>query len=414
MDSSERAAATQDTSGWRQGQRGTPLAGAKVVPIDLVQRDPQQPRRDWRSNNGYQRLEDLTKSIREFGILQPLVVREEGDHYIVIAGGRRLVAARRAGLSEIPVIVRGDDDAAHVRVLQLIENLQRHDLTPTDEARAFQALIDLQGMTPPQIALRVHVSEQYVRDRLRVLRDEILSDAVERGQIAMSVAREITKLADTAASLLRQRVEAGESVQMSDIRAMRHYLREAGIVNPRLSPRADRTVRVTEPMVGTESEREDPTSPLPETDNEALLSPGDKPIDFPTWPKASSQNRSSRSIAAALKQIEQDYQRYRATSPTDLAPATTKQASHEQASLPIANPSFPLSSPMAGRTTGCDRRANGPDQTDASRREATHALHELLAGLDSSRLEQLLYFAIERGWTVAGLLQVIQRRGPLS
>src|SRR5438067_2855585 len=192
------------------------IPGALLVPIDRVERDPAQPRRDWTHGAGRQRLEELTQSVREFGLLQPLLVRQEGERYVVIAGGRRLVAARRAGMTEIPVVVRHADSAT-VRILQLLENLQRQELSPTDEARAYQELMDLQGLTPPKIALRVRRHEQHVRDRLRLLRDQVLSDAVERRQISATVAREINKLPDEIAEKLRWRVQQGARLQQKDI-----------------------------------------------------------------------------------------------------------------------------------------------------------------------------------------------------
>src|SRR5579885_1266617 len=158
-----------------------PVPGAIMVPLDAIERDPAQPRRDWRHDDGYERLAELTRSIQEFGILQPLVVRRAGDHYVVIAGGRRLVAAKRAGLSHVPVIVR-DEEGARVRVLQLVENVQRQQLTPLDEARAYQELMEIEGLTIGEIAARIHVSTQTVRDKLRLLRDQVLGALV--GQLA--------------------------------------------------------------------------------------------------------------------------------------------------------------------------------------------------------------------------------------
>ena len=124
------------------------LEGALVVPLQFIERDPGQPRRDWRTdwvfdpkqdtykreNVQYTRLEELAESIRTVGILQPLVVRrhpEKPGHYIVIAGNRRRRAAEMAGLHDIPVIVR-EAPEAELRVLQLIENVQRQDLTPME------------------------------------------------------------------------------------------------------------------------------------------------------------------------------------------------------------------------------------------------------------------------------------------
>src|SRR5918911_3375749 len=212
------------------------VSGAVSVPIDKVERDPDQPRRDWRHAEGYQRLDELTQSIKEFGLLQPLVVRRVADHYVVIAGGRRLVAARRAGLREVPVIVR-DEEGARVRVLQLIENLQRQQLSPLDEARAYQEMLEIDALTTGGLAARLHVSTQTVRDKLRLLRDQVLADAVERRQIAATVAREINKLPDDVAEELRKRIQAGEKLQVSDIDEIRAHLAAAGVVNPRWNPR---------------------------------------------------------------------------------------------------------------------------------------------------------------------------------
>src|SRR2546430_1644494 len=117
------------------------IPGALLVPIDLVERDPAQPRRDWKHSEGLQRLEELTQSVREFGILQPLLVRQERDRYVVIAGGRRLVAARRAGMTDVPVVVRHPDSATG-RILRLLENPQRREPSPPRAAERHHELLD--------------------------------------------------------------------------------------------------------------------------------------------------------------------------------------------------------------------------------------------------------------------------------
>ena len=179
------------------------LPGAMEVPIEQVSPDPGQPRQDWEHNGGARRLDELTESVREFGVLQPLVVREDGtigdgrQRYVIIAGGRRYAAAQRAGLAAVPVVARSEE-SSRVRILQLVENLQRQDLSPIDEARAYQELIDLENLSPPTIAARLHLSAQHVRDRLRVLSDQVLADAVERQQISATAARDIMQLPDDA------------------------------------------------------------------------------------------------------------------------------------------------------------------------------------------------------------------------
>ncbi len=208
------------------------LAGALTVPIEQIFPDDGQPRQDWEYDDGGTRLAELTESVREFGIMQPLVVREDGftddgrQRYRIIVGGRRRAAAERAGLRSMPVVVRGGA-ATQVRALQLVENLQRQDLSPLDEARAFQELMDMENLSPPMLAGRLHLSAQHVRDRLRVLADQVLADAVARRQIAVSTAREIAKLPDEERQQLRARVAAGEAVAKADIAHARR-LRQGG------------------------------------------------------------------------------------------------------------------------------------------------------------------------------------------
>src|SRR6185437_13485999 len=167
-----------------------------------------------------------------------LLVREEGtlpdgrQRYLIIAGARRRAAAERAGLGMVPVVVRGAEQA-RIRVLQLIENLQRQNLSWLDEARAYQELIDTETLTPPTLAARLHISAQHVRDRLRVLADQVLADAVERRQISATAARDIKQLPDEEVMAFRNRVLAGERLQTNDVAAARARLAAAGVINPR-------------------------------------------------------------------------------------------------------------------------------------------------------------------------------------
>jgi len=215
-----------------------PLVGAVEVPIKQVVPDDRQPRRDWDHGEGRRRLEELAASIREFGVLQPLLVRQDGTfpdggaRYRIIAGGRRRTAAEMVDLATLPVVVRGEE-AQQVRVLQLIENLQRQDLSPLDEARAYQELIDADGLSPQALAERLHISGQHVRERLRLLADQVFADAVERRQISATAARDIMRLPDEEIARFRQRVLAGETLQSNDVARARAHLTAAGVANPR-------------------------------------------------------------------------------------------------------------------------------------------------------------------------------------
>jgi len=217
----------------------TRLAGAREVPIDQVVPDPKQPRQDWRHDDGEQRLDELAASIGEFGLLQPLLVREEGaledgrTRYVIIAGGRRRAAAERAGRATISIVVRGDE-SERVRVLQLVENLQRQDLAPLDEVRAYQELLAIDHLSPQALADRLHISGQKVRDRLRLLADQVLADAVERRQISATAARDIMTLpCPTTRSPASATVSWPVSPCRVTILPWRARLAAAGIANPR-------------------------------------------------------------------------------------------------------------------------------------------------------------------------------------
>jgi ParB/RepB/Spo0J family partition protein len=214
------------------------LAGALEVPLAQVLPDPEQPRKDWEHGEGARRLEELVASIKEFGVLQPLLVREDGvlegnrTLYRIVAGARRREAASRAGHTHVPVVIR-DESQVKVRMLQLIENLHRQDLSPLDEAHAYQELMGIKEVTATALAAELHVSGQRVRDRLRLLVDQVLADAVARRQISATAAREIIQLPDDDLAEFRQRVQAGERLQTNDVARVRARLAADGAVHPR-------------------------------------------------------------------------------------------------------------------------------------------------------------------------------------
>jgi len=216
----------------------TRLVGARLVPIDQVVPDPDQPRRNWDDEESVARLEELAASLKEFGVLQPLLVRKDGSlddgrtRYMIIAGGRRRAAAEIGGLLTLPVVVR-DEEAGHIRVLQLIENIQRRALAPLDEARAYQEIIDADGISAEALGDRLGISGQQVRDRILLLSDQVVSDAVQREQVPATVASEMLRLPDEGQRLLRERIESGEVLERSDIRKTRASLTAAGVKNPR-------------------------------------------------------------------------------------------------------------------------------------------------------------------------------------
>ena len=163
----------------------------RSLPIVKIEPNPEQPRRQFDETE----LLQLSDSIAQHGLLQPLAVRAVGDgYYQIIAGERRWRAARMAGLSEVPVIVLEADDRA-VMELALIENLQREDLNPMEEAQGLQKLIESYGLTQEQAAERVGRSRPAVANSLRLLAlPEELQKMVEQGVLTPGHARAVLSL----------------------------------------------------------------------------------------------------------------------------------------------------------------------------------------------------------------------------
>lgn len=161
------------------------------LPLQKVEPNPRQPRRVFDEEE----LQALADSIAEHGIVQPLAVRDEGNgYYMIIAGERRWRAARLAGLDEVPVVVLEADDRT-VMELALVENLQRQDLNPMEEAEGYRVLMEDYGLTQEQTAERVGKSRPAVANALRLLAlpDEV-RDLVESGALSAGHARAILSL----------------------------------------------------------------------------------------------------------------------------------------------------------------------------------------------------------------------------
>jgi len=218
------------------------LPDGREVDIAQVRPDPDQPRKGMQPD----RLAELAESILRHGLLQPLVVRQEGlapdgdMQYVIIAGGRRYAAlllllarplddATRARIVRVRVIVN-ESDAAERRVLQLIENLQREDLSPVEEARSFKEIMRVEGLTTLALAARVHRSQGYVDERLRLLRYEEIEAAVEGGWLTKSAGAAIASLsgADVRQAWLA-RASRGETIRPRDVYASKAPTRDRAI-----------------------------------------------------------------------------------------------------------------------------------------------------------------------------------------
>ncbi|HZO85087.1 MAG TPA: ParB/RepB/Spo0J family partition protein [Verrucomicrobiae bacterium] len=173
------------------------------VPLGRIRPSPFQPRKEFAP----EALNELTESIRAQGILQPLLVREQPDHYELIAGERRWRAAQLLGLSEAPVIVRQADDTAALEIA-LIENLQRENLNPMEEAQGYAELISRFNLRQEDVATKVGKSRAWVANALRLLKLPAEIQAFLReGRLSVGHAKVILSLEQPAEqSLAAQRI----------------------------------------------------------------------------------------------------------------------------------------------------------------------------------------------------------------
>jgi ParB family chromosome partitioning protein len=194
-------------------------SGLRTVALDLLDANKRQPRRRFDDAG----LEELSKSIRRTGILQPVLVTREGARFRIVAGERRVRAARLAGLSEVPVLVReGVTDRDHL-LLALVENLQRRDLTALEEAEAYRHLRDDFGLTQEDVAERVGKDRATVANALRLLKLAApVRGALENGEITAGHARALLALpsAGDQEQLAREVVRRGLSVRATEARVL--------------------------------------------------------------------------------------------------------------------------------------------------------------------------------------------------
>jgi ParB family transcriptional regulator, chromosome partitioning protein len=196
-----------------------PVSGRALLslPIEAIERSPEQPRKRFDEA----RLEELAASIREHGIVEPILVRKHGGRYRIVAGERRWRAAQRAGLAEVPALVREASDREAFEIA-LVENVQRADLNAIEEAEAYQALVTDHGLTQEGVAKRVGKERSTVANALRLLKlPEDVRDGVRDGRLEMGHARALLGL------------DAADAIRRAAARVLREHL----------------TVRATEALV---------------------------------------------------------------------------------------------------------------------------------------------------------------------
>jgi len=159
--------------------------GVQEVKITEVMPNKNQPRKSFDE----EKLEALAESIKEHGVIQPIIVTKTGDLYTIVAGERRWRAAKKAGMKKIPVIIRDYDDLA-VREIALIENLQREDLNPIEEAMGYRALMDEYNFTQEEISVKLGKSRSAIANSVRLLTlDDYTKDKLLKGEITEGHAR---------------------------------------------------------------------------------------------------------------------------------------------------------------------------------------------------------------------------------
>lgn len=218
-----------------------PEGGAREVALADITPNPEQPRTTFNK----EALEELAASIREHGILNPLVVRPAaiGGRYILIAGERRLRAAGLAGLKQVPVVVRDDaSDGAVQLELALVENLQRSDLNAIEEGRGYRRLAEQYGYTQADIARKVGKERSTVANAMRLLNHpDWLLDLVEKGRLSAGHARALLPVNDEV--VLRQIVVEIQTSELS-VRAAERLVKDQNRVK-----RTVQTVRQKEKVL---------------------------------------------------------------------------------------------------------------------------------------------------------------------
>ncbi len=190
-----------------------PKSPLRNIPVDQVRPNPRQPRTVFSESA----LSELAASIKISGVLQPVLVRQLGDGFELVAGERRFRAAKLAGLKEIPAVVRDLSDAESMEIA-LVENLQREDLGPLDRALAYQQYIETFSSSAERLAIRLGESRANVINYVRLLRLSIeIQDLIRAGELSMGQARAILTVADPQRQLQLAKLAARRRLSVRQI-----------------------------------------------------------------------------------------------------------------------------------------------------------------------------------------------------
>jgi ParB family chromosome partitioning protein len=193
-----------------------PPTGMFEISVEEIRRNPRQPR----TSMNERALEELADSIRQRGVIEPIVVRRAGGGYEVVAGGRRVLGRQKAGLSRIPAVVKeaGEEDAME---LALIENLQREDLNAVDEALAYITLVSEFSLTQEELAVKVGKDRSSVANCLRILKlAQTVLDMIRSGAITSGHGRALLALEDPAEQVALARKAAAKGMSVRETEAL--------------------------------------------------------------------------------------------------------------------------------------------------------------------------------------------------
>ncbi|WP_422446261.1 nucleoid occlusion protein [Thermoanaerobacterium sp. DL9XJH110] len=184
------------------------------IPVDAIKPNPYQPRKEFAD----EAMDELTNSIKVYGVLQPIVVRKSGKGYELIAGERRWRACQRAGLKEIPAIIKEAKDS-ETAIMALIENLQRENLSFLEEAEGYRQLMQEYGMTQEQLALKLGKSQSTIANKMRILKMQPgILKIISQEKLTERHARCLLKLPDEKLQMevLKQVIEKGLNVRQTE------------------------------------------------------------------------------------------------------------------------------------------------------------------------------------------------------
>ncbi len=286
----------------RQEPEGvTELTMARSIAVTLIDPNPFQPRTEFDEDA----LDELAASLRAHGVLQAVLVRPSSvssGRYELVLGERRWQAAQRAGLREIPAIVRPTTDT-EMADLALQENVQRRDLNAVEEGWAYKRLMDRESLSLREVAEWVHRSHEHVARRLRIVADPQLEEAVRTGNLGATVAAELGREENAGLrALVLQRVARGEHVTMPDIVALSQAVTPRRAAEPTASPPTllQSGTHQADGTAAPNGEREVVPRAAPPSTVVQVLPASEEIEPLPAWPDELPSGLSQPVTAAAL------------------------------------------------------------------------------------------------------------------